>query len=227
MNIFHLYIVLCCFLVSCQSNSNKENLSFSKEKFTIKGKCKSENNQMLYLYIFDDTTLNLLDSVRVLDQIFQLEGSVSHPYKALIQFKDQSTVFPFILTNESIEIELDTSDLSESTIANSEINKDLALVKKASSEIYQEIDYLFPQLQKARMENDFVSLDKINQEIDNIERENLNFLYNFIKENPKKELSGLLLNDLWKNAERDSIQLQNLARNLSPEIINNLYFSIH
>lgn len=226
MNTFPVYIVLFCFLVSCQTKSHEGNLPISKENFTINGKCKSENNQMLYLYISNDTTLNLLDSVRVLDQIFQIEGSVPHPYKALIQFQDQSTAFPFILTNESIEIELDTSNVSASTITNSEINKDLASVKKASSAIYQKIDYLFPQLQKARMENDFVTLDKINQEINNIELENLNFLYNYIKENPKKELSGLLLNDLWKKAERDSLQLQNLARYLSPEIKNNLNFSI-
>jgi len=227
MNNFPVYIILVCLLVSCQTKSHEGNLPSSKEKFTINGKCKSESNQMLYLYISDDTTLNLLDSVRVLDQFFQIEGSVPHPYKAFIQFQDQSTAFPFILTNESIEIELDTSNLSESTIANSEINKDLASVKRVSSEIYQKIDYLFPQLQKARMENDFVSLNKINQEIDNIELENLNFLYNYIEKNPKKELSGLLLNDLWKKTERDSIQLQNLARNLSPEIKNNVYFSIH
>ncbi len=221
-----IYILLFCAFLSCTNNGIQKNSTNSQKSFVINGTC-TDNDQILYLFISKDTLLSLLDSSRVLNNKFKFNGAIPHPSKALIQLRDRSIAYPFILTNESFNINLNISDMTKSMVTNSDINKDFTEVRKSSSAIYKKIDYLFPQLQKARMENDFKALEEINQTINKIELENLNYLYNFINEHPKKELSGLLLNELWHSPKKDSTQLNKLARNLSPEIKKILNFPIH
>ncbi len=227
MNSISAYLFLFCLLISCNTNKTNEKVPISENQFAINGICTNNDEQVIYLYVSKDTILFLMDSAKIVNKKFQIKGAVNQPYKAFLKLKDELYSFPFILTNEFIEIALNKSAISESTITNSVINTDLAEVQKVSSAIFQKIDYLFPQLQKARMENDFKSLGEINDNIDKIEQENLDFLYNYVSLNPKKELSGLLLNDLWNSTEKDSIQLQNLAKIVAPEIKKNLNFSIH
>ena len=227
MNSSSAYLFLFCLLISCNTNKKTEKAPLSEDQFAINGICTSKDKQVIYLFVSKDTSLFLMDSVQVVDNKFQIKGAINHPYKAFLKLKDELHSFPFILTNESIEIALNKSDISKSTLTNSIINTDLAEVQKVSSAIFQKIDYLFPRLQKARMENDFESLNEINDKIDEIEKENVDFLHNYVRLNPKKELSGLLLNDLWNSTDRDSIQLLNLAKIIAPEIKRNLNFSIH
>jgi len=227
MKMLLIYSLLFCGIISCNTKSPNDKPSNSKDKFTIHGLCTEKDDRIVYLFIAKENNIVILDSVAGLDNKFLISGATTSPQKAFIQFKDQLHAFPFILTNEAVEIELNTADIKESTITNSTINKDLENLQDASAAIYQKIDYLFPQLQKARMENDFESLDKINNSINQIEQENLKSLYDFIQKNPEKELSGLLLNDLWENKEKDSVLLQKLSKKLAPEIQKNLNFSIH
>lgn len=215
------------FIISCNTKTSEKILKNPKENFTINGSFIGLENQDAYLFVVKDTLLSLLDSASITDNKFHFTGNISHPHKAMIQLKNHSSAFPFILAKESIEITLNEIKINESIISNSPINDELAKIKKQSSAIYQKIDYLFPQLQKARMENDFKALDEINIKIDAIEAENKAFIINYIKRNHNNELSGLLLNDLWQSAEKDSIQFQKLAKNLSPEIQKSLNFPIN
>lgn len=221
-----IYVILIGFIISCNTKPSENIQSKSKDSFTISGNFIGNNNQDTYLYVVKDTVLSLLDSTSIIDNKFHFTGNISYPHKAIIQLKNHSSAFPFILTKESIEITLNEVKINESIISNSPINDELAKIKKQSSAIYQKIDYLFPQLQKARMENDFKALDEINLKIDTIEAENKTFIINYIERNGNNELSGLLLNDLWQASKKDSIQFQNLAKNLAPEIQKMLHFSI-
>jgi len=221
------YMFLIGFFISCNTKPAEKLASISKENFTIHGKCTGKKNQTVYLFILKDTVLFLVDSATINKDKFYITNKISRPYKALIQLKNHSLGFPFILTNESIEIELNENNINESTIKNSPINDEFANIRKQSTAIFQKIDYLFPQLQKARMENDFKTLDDINIKINDIETENNAFIVNYIQQNSNKPLSALLLNDLWKAPEKDSIKLQNLSKKLAPEIQKVLDFTIH
>lgn len=227
MNKVLFYMSIVGFIISCNTKTSEKIQKNSKESFTINGRFIGLENQDAYLFVVKDTLLSLLDSTSIVDNKFYFTGNISHPHKAIIQLKSHSSAFPFILANESTEIILNEFKINESIISNSPINDELAKIKKQSSAIYQKIDYLFPQLQKARMENDFIALDKINIKIDSIEAENKAFIISYIKENLNNELSGLLLNDLWQSAEKDSVQFQNLAKKLAPEIQKTLNFPIN
>lgn len=220
-------VILLCFVISCDTKPNEKHQSKSKDNFTINGKFIGDENQDAYLFIVKDTLLSLLDSASIIDHKFHFSGDIPYPHKAMIQIKNHSSAFPFILSKESIDITLNEFEINESVIQNSPINDELAKIKKQSSAIYQKIDYLFPQLQKARMENDYKSLDEINSKIEAIESENLAFITDYIVQNPNKELSGLLLNDLSQASGRDSTQIQNLAKKLAPEIQKTLNFPIN
>lgn len=227
MNNLLVFFIFFGLFISCNSKTPKEQTSESIEQFTIDGTCSNKEEQIVYLFIIKDTVLTLLDSASVDNDKFQIKNTVSRPLKALIKIKDHHTAFPFILTNEIIEIELNENNSEESTVKNSPINEEFANLRKQSMSIFQKIDYLFPQLQKARMENDSKTLEEINTKINGIEKENKAFIIKYIQQNPDKHLPALLLNDLWNSPDRDSTQLQKLARNLAPEIQKTLEFTIH
>lgn len=223
MKTFLHYLFLIYFIVSCNNKVIENNKQISKDSFTINGRIKNNNDQIIYLYSLKKSKPIVKDSTLIKNNKFQFKGIVTHPVKALLHTKHNNIGTPFILANESISIEL--YKMGNSSI-NSPINNEFEVLKKQSISIYQQIDYLFPQLQKARMENDYKTLTTINKEIKLIELESNTFIIDYIRNNPEKHLAALLLNDLWSTQDKDSVQLQIIAKILSPEIQRTLNFSI-
>jgi hypothetical protein len=213
-------------LISACNTTTKESGSISKS-YRINGEVFDKNGEIIYLKIVLNNQIELEDSTQINNNKFVFKGKIDFPHKAILQLKDYTNAFPFILADENCTITLNTSQPEESRIINSPINDELAAIKSKSAAIYRKIDYLYPQLQKSRIENDIENLNKINRQIKAIIQENKVFLYNYIEQNPDNYLAGLLLNDLWQNATEDSIKLKQLSKHLSPNIRQTLNFAIH
>ncbi len=223
MKIILGYLLLVNLFFSCNNKTTENSKQLSIKSFTIDGEIKDNDNQIIYLYTLEKNEPEFKDSTRIKNNRFYFIGVVKHPIKAYLDTKDHAIGTSFILANETINIEL--NDLGNALI-NSPINNDFEVLRKQSVSIYQQIDYLFPQLQKARMENDYKTLTEIREKIKLIELESNQYFIDYIRENSEKHLSALLLNDLWNTQDKDSIQLQILAKNLSPEIQQTLNFPI-
>lgn len=220
-----ILLVFISFL-ACKKAEKQTNTTPKKTTYHIKGSIFDKESEIVYLKLIKSNKLQIIDSSLINNEQFSFEGTVDFPKKAVIQLKNRNNPFFFILSNEQIEIALNTSQFAKSSVSNSLINAKLSQIQKQSATIYQKIDYLFPQLQKARMENDFLKLEEINKKINAIVSENQKFLITYIQENPNEYLSGLILNDLWNSSKTDSIQLFDLAKSLNPKVQKSIDFTI-
>jgi len=221
-----LYFITFLSLINCKE-ANKDSKSTQRAtNYRIKGQVFDKENIIIYLKKFEANRFQIIDSTSIINNSFLFEGNSTIPKKAVLQLKNHSDHFFFILSNEKIEIALNTSQFANSSITNSLINTKLKQIQKNSAAIYQKIDYLFPQLQKARMENDYEKLKEINTKINAIVAENQTYLTSYIQEHPDEFIAGLLLNDLWNSPKKDSIQLTKLAKGLDPNIQKIIDFSI-
>lgn len=223
INLFSI-LILTYFIFSCQKNDNGLNIN---SKFRIDGKVDSTYVfEKIYLsYIIGDQMI-LVDSSKIINKEFILEGRISSPQKAVLHFYENADIFPFILSGEKFNIDIKTSDIENSIVNNSKINKEWENVKNTSKNIFGEVDYYYPIIQKARMQNDFVTLNKLNITIDSLEVVNRNFLKKYILKNNHSTLSVLLMNDLYANPKNDSIELVNLSKKLHPKLQKMLDFDV-
>ena len=79
--------------------------------------------------------------------------------------------------------------------------------KLTSKNIFKKIEYLFPQIQKYRLENDAQKLSEISEKMKNIEQEHTNFSYNFILKNSDSYIAPMLLRDQLKTTPIDTIKI--------------------
>lgn len=219
-----IYVVVLLTLFHCQSNKNPNQMD---SQFEIKGTVtQNQGFEKVYLSYISADEIILIDSSLIKDQIFHLKGPIHFPKKAYIQFYPQGNSFPFILSGEKIEIQLNAHDLNASTIQNSTINKEWNALKQKSVEIYGDVDYLFPLMQKARIQNDYQTLTQINSKIDSIENLNRQYLLGYITQHLDNPLSVLILNDLYHNLQNDSLQIIQTSKKMSPELKKALDFEI-
>jgi hypothetical protein len=218
------FIAFSIFLMGCQSNDNNQDL---KSKFKINGTI-SENQgfEKVYLSLIVNNNYLLLDSSDIKNNSFQFKGNIAYPKKAQLQFYQNGEIFPFILGGENMIINLTANSLHKSKIKNSPLNDEWNRLKINSQEIYGEVDYLYPVMQKARMQNDFKTLEKINNSIDSIENINRIFLLDYINKNSNSYLSALILNDLFYSAKKDSMRIIETSKKILPELKKALEFDV-
>ena len=208
-----IFIFFLLFIISCNNNTDV----IEREKaFEINGIIlENQGFDKVYLSKISNNHVILLDSCEIVNEKFHFKGKVTFPTKSQIQFYKYGNFFPFILTGEQINIELNANHFLESNIAGSAINNEWNKLKNHSFEIYAEIDYLFPMMQKARMQNDFNTLQKINKKIDSLDQINREYLINYIKKNKESELIPLILNDLFHSSQKDSSQIKQISKEIT------------
>jgi hypothetical protein len=219
-----IYVVVLFTLYHCQSDKNSNQMD---SQFEINGTVThNQGFENVYLSYVSADEIILIDSSQIKGQSFQLKGPIHFPKKAYIQFYPQGNSFPFILSGEKIEIQLNAQDLNASTVQNSTINKEWNALKQKSVEIYGDVDYLFPLMHKARIQNDYQTLTQINSKIDSIETLNRQYLLGYITQHLDNPLSVLILNDLYHNLQNDSVQIIQTSQKMSPELKKALDFEI-
>ena len=222
---FYIFLAYIVFFTSCENNSDTTKINKKTNQYEINGEVKNRDNNWIYLSIINKNQFHILDSTQIINGKFRFTGKLEAPKKASLHMKKYDGFFVFILANETIKIEL-SNNINKSLVYNSSTNDELQRVTKESEQIFKKIDYLFPLLQKARMENDAEKLELINNKIKAIIKENNKYITQYIIKHPNSYVSGILLNDLWNNPEKDSVYLIELAKKLPKNIQNNLDFVI-
>ena len=168
-----------------------------------------DNNEGNKAYIQKLLNPTEIDSTVIKNGVSTFVGQIAYPERYILTIE---TVFGgkmFILENDSINIHIKNNDLMNATILNSKINYELISVQKESEKIYNKIDLLFPDLQRARLENDAISLKDISTKMSLIEQENMNFHFFYASKNPNSFISAMILNDLSK---RDTIVRNKISK---------------
>ena len=182
-------------LTSCIDKNNKK----TRSGYTIIGTILNQNNGTVYLSKFIDRNILNIDSTLIKNDTFYFKGNVTYPEKHLISFNNSSNKLLLILENSDITINIDYDDFNNSKVKGSYLNNELFYIKNQSEDIFKNIEYLYPSIQKARLENDVTKLAALNKEIKEIEEDNLKLILNYCENNPSSYLSPILLNDLLNN----------------------------
>lgn len=218
-------IIICCsfffIFFSCNSPINK---SLKKEaptevdKFVLNGTLRESFSNKVYLNKILNNTLHPVDSAEITNKTFVFSGVVTYPERFALTFEDYATAIIFIVENKNFQIEIDSKNFQEPKITNSPLNYKLNEYKTHSKNIFKKIDYLFPQFQKARLENDANKLTEIGQKMKVIELEFSDFCFKFIENNNNSYVSGMILYDQLRSSTADTVKIKNAYKILSPSI---------
>lgn len=166
--IYMIFILACAFACNKPPSekavtANKNNAAFYIKGSVVNGKCSK-----IYLNKIIENSLYPIDSAQINNNLFNFFGAVSYPERFALTTDNSAKVAVFILENDSITVTLNLNNLNEPIIKGSLLNNQLHNYKTTSKEIFNKVNYLFPQFQKARLENDAETLNRIGREMQNI-----------------------------------------------------------
>ena len=210
-------------LFSCKKEpsqvSKQTNLPNSTSKeFILNGTLENFYPKKVYLNKIIENSIYIIDSSEVVDSKFKLTGIVEKPERFALTFENYASVTILIIENTQFTISINSETINDPFIKGSELNTELAIYKEKSKEIFKQIDYLFPQFQKARLENDATKLIAIGEEMKKIELEHLNFSYNYIAQNKDSYVTSMILRDQLKATFIDTLRIKKAYNTLSNEV---------
>ena len=197
-----IFVVLILTLSSC----TKDNKTSEKESYFLTISTESGTSNKVYLQKI--AIAKEIDSTILKNGNAYFNGNIDTPQRYLITIDGYFGGKMIVLENDSITVEIKNKDLINSNIIGSKLNNELLNVQKESEKIYRKIDVLFPDMQRARLDNDAVKLEDISKKMTLIEQENIDFNFKYAKENPDSFISAMILSDL---SRRDSIDTKKIT----------------
>lgn len=186
--------------------------------FEISGTIENFQTNKVYLNKIIENTLIPLDSVTIKNNQFLFKGIVEYPERFALTFERYSTPAIFIVENSKFKVLINGKSMQDPIVIGSQLNNELELYKKNSKLIFKKIDYLFPQFQKARLENDVEKLKVIGKKMNAIENEFKEYTYNYIQKHKNSYVSAMLLRDQLKTTTIDTLKVANLYNTLNSEV---------
>jgi hypothetical protein len=209
-------LILLSFIIFFTSCKKEKQLITTNDSYTLS--INIDNNEGNKTYIQKLLSPTEIDSSIIENGVSHFNGEILTPERYILTIENVFGGKMFILENDSININIKDNDLINAAIFNSEINDELIAVQKKSESIYNKIDLLFPELQRARLENDVESLNNISNKMSSIEQENINFHFTYASENPNSYISAMILNDLSKRDSIDKNKISTIFTSFSSEV---------
>ncbi|MDC9722747.1 MAG: DUF4369 domain-containing protein [Urechidicola sp.] len=208
------FVFLTLLFFSC----NKQvEIPKSKTQYVINIHADDLDDKNLFLYKLSPK-FSLIDSTLIINNTAYFKGKIDFPERYAIKVKGIDGGKLFVLENDSIKIVLDKNDLTQSTIKGSKLNDELVEFQNDSKQINAKIELLFPDLQRARLNNDAKTLEKIASQISAIEQENINFNFEYVNQHPTSFISAMILNDLSKREGIGVVRIFNAYQKLSNNV---------
>lgn len=219
-------IILICFCTifiinSCNTTPKKKvkiKNNVSSTGFILNGVFTDYLSDKVYLNKIIEQTIYPIDSAIIDNNQFTFNGIVEYPERFALTFVNYSKSIVLILENTEFNIEIDPLSLEDPIISESSLNSVLVKYKIGSKRILKKIEYLYPQFQKARLENDIIKLEEIGKKMQLIENEFRDYTYKFILSNKNSFVSAMILRDQLKASNIDTIRIQEAYDLLSENV---------
>lgn len=208
-------IILTVFLsviIACNGDPKKQKeASILKDKsFNLTGKLSNFYTDKVYLNKYQGQSYFPIDSSFIDKNNFSFKGKVAHPERFVLTFKNYTAEVVIIVENCDFNIEINQLQLNNPIITGSNLNVQLNEYQIAAKIIFNKIDYLFPEFQNARLENNVQKLKEIRTAMNKIESEFTQFSFGFITKNKNSFIAPMILRDLLKTPNIDSLQIDKL-----------------
>lgn len=225
MKQFFFLGILCIILVSCKKNVSERkqplnSITSALSVFKINGTLEDFYPDKVYLNKIIKDSFYKIDSSEVIGNNFNFKGIVEFPERFALTFENYSAITIVIIENTQFDIFINSENINDPTIKGSPLNNKLYEYKQDAKNIFKKIDYLFPKFQKARLENDAEKLAEVAEEMKKIEKEFVDFSYNYILQNKESYIASMILRDQLKSTIIDTLKIKNLYNILSSEVKN-------
>lgn len=215
MKNYFLFILVLILSLSCK----KDAISTLKNNYYLNINASVEDGKKVYIQNLNDLTK--VDSSTIKNSTTIFTGHQDFPERYVLTIESLFGGKLFILENDTINITISNNDLINAKIKKSKINDELINFQKKSEQIYNQIDLLFPDLQRARLENNASKLKEISEKMSQIEEENINYNFEYASQNPSSYISAMILHDLSKRDSIDKIKISQIYNHLSEKVKRN------
>ena len=167
-------------------------------EFLISGTANGiENGKKVFIEVQTETGTLAKDTAVVTDGKFELKGITEEIDLGFIRIENEQINLPLILEDGKIEINIVKDSLHKSTLGGTPNNDKFQKFNTESRVISEKVAKFEkdngPEMQKAQMSNDTVTINKLLKEYKKFQNEMNDYSKKFIKENPDAYLSALLL----------------------------------
>lgn len=195
------------------------------EGYVINGTAKDIYNGMrIYLQKSDNQgQLKNVDSTVIMNETFKLNGSVNDAEMLILKIDGITGLYPIIIENSEISIEINKNDITKSVIEGSESHNSYLSYMKQIQDLQSALQTLYIELDKAEISKNTDNYQLIKEKIDEVTKKGQDFTPNFIESNSKNYASLFIL-DINLNAKNVDIERFEKAFNqLLPKIKNSDY----
>ena len=213
---------LCIIVLSCKNDTTSSDAPIQSnpatKTFQIDGNVGNTFVRKAYLQKIFGSSVIKVDSSIISNSEFKFIGQVETPERYGISFDNNATMAIFVLENQIMKMSFNEKELNDPKITGSVLNDELTNYKQYAKSIFKKIDYLFPEFQKARLDNDATKLTEIGAEMKKIEEEFRNYSFNYIAKHPNSYVSAMILRDQLKASYVDSLRIRSSFNTLSQSV---------
>lgn len=178
-----------------------------KNGYVVHLQISGVNSQKAYLHKFESSISTKFDSVIITADKAIFTGNIISPERFLLTVENVFGGKIIILNKDTIRITASKKNLTKAQALGSPINEELRIFQKDVERIYNKVDMLFPEIQRARLNNDAQKLKEVSNKMKRIDDEGIEFNIEYASKNPNSYVSAMILNDLSK---RDSVNLKRI-----------------
>lgn len=201
-------LLLSICIVGFISCKKEDGINSNNGGYTITINAELTDDTKAYLHKFNTGDVQKIDSTTFINHTTTFTGQIVYPERYLITIDEVFGGLVLIVENDSISIVVKNKDLINAQITGSQLNKELQIYKANLDKIYSKVDALFPEMQRARLENNADKLKNISSKMQGIETESIEYSFEYASEKLDSYISAIILNDL---SMRDSIDLSRIT----------------
>ena len=200
-----LFLAICMLLFFSCKKDKDPNIN---NGYTVTINADLPDDTKVYLQRFNNQLVQKIDSTTFLNKSISFNGEVAFPERYLITINEVFGGLVIVVENDSILVNMQNNDLINARISGSQLNNEMQTYKEALDKIYSKVDALFPEMQRARLENNVEKLKQISLKMQAVETESIEYSFKFASEKLDSYISAIILNDL---SQRDAIDLKRIT----------------
>ncbi len=177
--------VLIALLSSCTMEQEKG--------YVINGSIEGISDGKVYVVTRKEGAWVNLDSATIAEGIFQLKGSVDFPVLYSLQFEGIRGAVPVFFENADISVTGKVEELGEAKIVGSEAQAEFNAYMQSIDKTTQQKYDIYALYRKAKEAEDAELSKSLEKEMDDLEKEEKEFIINYAMENNKSVVSAYLI----------------------------------
>ncbi len=197
-------------------------------EYLITGKVKGMKTGMVFLQKEgpDGMSLVNIDTVKIVDEKFEIKGKVDEPAISMIEIQKVNGKIPFILEHGEITLEVDKDSIFKSKIGGTYSNDEFSKFNDESAKIRKRIQKSVMDFQMknmtamndARKNNDTVTINSLRKQYDVLQKDMTDYTFNYPKTHPKSFISVLITQAMFSNPKFKSQEIETIFNSLDASL---------